>query len=158
MKRRALLAAAAALPIAAAPVLAGGQHKPVITPVEHEPALPPLDSELRALLAKQAAQWTAGDLEGFCSHYGDDAIFVSPSGRTDGRAAVYQRYLKKYVDKRGMGALSLEVLHLVADGDAASIAMKWRLAFEGKAPAEGYSVIGLERRAGAWKIVHDASM
>lgn len=149
MKRRAVLAAAAAVPIAALPALAGGEQKPAIIP---------LGDQLRALLTAQAAQWTAGDLEGFCGHYGDDAVFVSPSGRTDGREAVYQRYLKKYVDKRGMGALSLEVLHLVADGNAASIAMKWRLVFEGKAPAEGYSVIGLERRAGLWKIVHDASM
>ncbi|OGQ17356.1 MAG: hypothetical protein A2138_25615 [Deltaproteobacteria bacterium RBG_16_71_12] len=158
MNRRAVLAAAAALPVAAVPALAGREHKPAILGLEQQPGTHAVGDELRALLTKQAAQWTAGDLEGFCSHYGDDAIFVSPSGRTDGRAAVYQRYLKKYVDKRGMGALSLEVLHLVADGDAASIAMTWRLAFEGKAPAEGYSVIGLERRAGAWKIVHDASM
>lgn len=162
MKRRAVLAAAAAMPFAAAPALAGAEHKPAHTPsilgIDGKAAVIPLADQLGALLTAQAAQWTAGDLEGFCSHYGDDAIFVSPSGRTDGRAAVYQRYQKKYVDKRGMGALSLEVLHLVADGNAASIAMKWRLVFEGKAPAEGFSVIGLERRAGLWKIVHDASM
>lgn len=153
MKRRTALAAAAALPIAALPAFAGADAKVA-------PPAPPDDPKavLPALLDKQAAQWTAGDLEGFCSHYADDAVFVSPSGRTDGREAVYQRYLKKYVDKRGMGALTLEVLHLVASGTVASIAMKWRLVFEGKAPAEGYSVIGLERRAGLWKIVHDASM
>lgn len=158
MNRRAVLAAAAALPIAAVPALAASEHKPALVGLEHKATMLPQHDELRALLNKQAGQWSAGDLEGFCSHYGDDAIFLSPSGRTDGREAVYRRYQKKYVDKRGMGALSLELLHLVADGNAASIAMKWRLAFEGKTPAEGFSVIGLERRAGAWKIVHDASM
>lgn len=153
MKRRTALVATAALPIAALPALAGAETKPAPPALVDDPK-----TLLPALLLKQAAQWTAGDLEGFCSHYADDAIFVSPSGRTDGRAAVEQRYKKKYVDKRGMGALTLEVLHLVADGSVASIAMKWRLSFEAKPPAEGFSVIGLERRAGLWKIVHDASM
>lgn len=149
MHRRAVLTAAVALPVVALSrrALAEGKAAPL-----------PLRDELVALLNRQAAQWSAGDLEGFCAHYGDDAIFLSPSGRTDGREAVYRRYQKKYVDKRGMGALTLEVLHLVADGTAASVAMKWRLAFEGKAPAEGFSVIGLEKRGDAWKIVHDASM
>ncbi len=166
MKRRAVLAAAAAIPVAILPVAARADAPPPRAPPPSPPPGPPplppprspLPDELRALLRTQAAQWTAGDLEGFCGHYADDAIFVSPSGRTDGRQAVYDRYKKKYVDKRGMGALTLDVLHLVADGTAASIAMKWRLAFEGKAPAEGYSVLGLEKRGDAWKIVHDASM
>lgn len=159
MKRRELLASTAALAVAALPARASDE-KPASPPRAPAAAAPtsPLKEELRALLSRQAAQWTAGDLEGFCGHYGDDAIFVSPSGRTDGRQAVYERYKKKYVDKRGMGALTLELLHVIADGTAASVAMKWRLAFEGKAPAEGYSVIGLERRGGAWKVVHDASM
>lgn len=152
MKRRELIATAAALAVAVPARAAGPGAGPA-------PAVrSPLQEELRALLQRQAAQWTAGDLEGFCGHYGDDAIFVSPSGRTDGRAAVYERYKKKYVDKKGMGALTLDVLHVVADGTAASIAMKWRLAFDAKPPAEGFSVIGLERRGDAWKIVHDASV
>ncbi len=158
MNRRTALAAAAALPLAAVGALAGQERTPGAPGLAAPPSPIPVADELRALLTKQAAQWTAGDLTGFCSHYADDAIFVSPSGRTDGRAAVEQRYLKKYVDKRGMGALTLEVLHVIADGGVASIAMRWRLAFDGKPPAEGYSVIGLERRAGAWKIAHDASM
>ena len=148
MHRRTVLAAAAALPMLGLPMLARAESKPA----------PPLHDELRALLVRQAAQWSAGDLEGFCAHYADDAIFVSPSGRTDGRQAVYDRYRKKYVDGSGMGALSLEVLHVVADGKVASIMMKWRLAFDKKPPAEGFSLIGLERRGDAWKIVHDASM
>lgn len=151
MNRRALLAAAAL------PVVGAG------LPASSRAAAPPgapgsLAAEIGALLERQAAQWTAGDLEGFCSHYADDAIFVSPSGRTDGRQAVYDRYKKKYVDKKGMGALSLEVLHVVASGAAASVVMLWRLAFEGKAPAQGYSVIGLARRGEGWRIVHDASL
>lgn len=148
MNRRDVLTIVAALPAAALAAPVRAESKPT----------PPLHDELRRLLLRQAAQWTAGDLVGFCGHYADDAIFVSPSGRTDGRQAVYDRYQKKYVDKRGMGALSLELLDVVADGAAASILMKWRLAFDDKPPAEGYSVIGLARRGDAWKIVHDASM
>lgn len=154
MKRRALLAAAAPV---ALPVL--GAVLPASSRAAAAPAAPgALEAEIRALLARQAAQWTAGDLEGFCSHYADDAIFVSPSGRTDGRQAVYDRYKKKYVDKKGMGALSLDVLHVVASDAAASVVLTWRLAFEGKAPAQGYSVIGLARHGEGWRIVHDASL
>ena len=140
MNRRAVLAAAAAIPaIALSPAGQAGS----------KPARPVQD-DLRALIQRQAAQWNAGDLEGFCAHYGDDAIFLSPSGRTDGRQAAYDRFRKQYGDAVAMGALTLEVLHVVADSGVASVVMKWRLAFALKAPIEGYSLIGLEQRDGVW--------
>lgn len=129
-------------------------------PVAEGPSVAAVRAELTMLLERQAAQWSAGDLLSFCAHYADDAVFVSPSGRTDGRAAVLARYQKKYVDKRGMGALSLDVIHMAVSGALASVVMTWRLVFEGgaKPPAQGFSVIALEKGKTGWKIVHDASM
>lgn len=155
--------------VAGAAVLAGGSAGPGARAAGPELDLSQTNThasvraELSALLQRQAAQWSAGDLAGFCAHYAEDAVFVSPSGRTDGRAAVLARYQKKYVDKQGMGALSLEVLHVVAGGALASVVMTWRLVFEPgpsgpKEPAQGFSVIALQKQKGAWKIVHDASM
>jgi uncharacterized protein (TIGR02246 family) len=155
--------------MAGAVALAGGSAGPGARAIAPQLDLnkaadpPSVRAELSALLQRQAAQWSAGDLVGFCAHYADDAVFVSPSGRTDGRAAVLARYQKKYVDKKGMGALSLEVLHVAESGALASIVMTWRLVFQpgpsgAKEPAQGYSVIALQKQKGAWKIVHDASM
>ena len=52
--------------------------------------------EVLALLDRQAAAWSRGDLDAFCSIYADDAVFLSPSGVTKGRAEVLARYKKKY--------------------------------------------------------------
>ena len=52
--------------------------------------------DVLALLERQAAAWSKGELEAFCSIYADDAVFVAPSGVTRGRAEVVARYKKKY--------------------------------------------------------------
>ena len=67
MKRR---EAIAALPlIAASGALA--QAAPPPPPVATMTAT----DELKALLEKQAKQWSAGDLDGFCAHYAEDCLF-----------------------------------------------------------------------------------
>ena len=48
--------------------------------------------EARTLLETQAAAWNRGDLEGFCSVYADDALFLTAFGITKGRAEVLARY------------------------------------------------------------------
>jgi uncharacterized protein (TIGR02246 family) len=115
--------------------------------------------DVKKAIAEQAKLWTAGDIDGFCSYYTDDAVFVSPSGLTEGRKAVLDRYKKKYgTTKEGMGALSLDILHAIADGEIASVAMRWTLTFKDKPAATGFSVIGLVKRDKKWLIAHDASM
>ena len=153
INRRTVLAGAVALVPAAA--LAD-----VLTIPPH-PAAGPVD-DVKALLDASAQEWSAGDVVAFCAHYHDDAVFVSPSGLTRGRQAVLDRYQKKYVDKAAMGALSFELLDVLAGADAASVAMKWKLSYPKKTAAEGYSVIGLVKnglvKSGPWLIKHDASM
>ena len=68
-----------------------------------------------AVLEDQVAAWNRGDLEAFCSVYSDDATFVSPSGTSQGRSMILDRYRAKYPDKSAMGTLTLEV----AEGRAA---------------------------------------
>lgn len=114
--------------------------------------------ELTAYLARQAAAWSKGDLDGFCQSYADDAVFVSPSGVTKGRAEVLARYKKKYPDAKAMGKLALEPIDLRVSGDSATIAAKWTLTYPDKPPASGHTVVVFIRYNGRWRIVHDASM
>ncbi len=124
-------------------------------------AAPPVThaSEIRKLLADQADAWTRGDIEAFCAAYADDATFLSPSGLTRGRDAVLARYRKKYVDKAGMGALTLSIDEIrSASKSSASVVARWTLKWPDKPEASGWSLIVLEKKDAGWRIVQDASM
>ena len=148
-RRTAVLASAAA----AVPFFARAARADVVAPRDHTDA-----DDVAQMLATSAVEWSRGDIDAFCSHYHDDAVFVSPSGLTKGRAAVLERYKKKYAGKAAMGALTLELLDVIASSTTASVAMRWKLAYPEKPAAEGFSVIGLVKPAKAWLIKHDASM
>lgn len=111
-----------------------------------------------ALLAKQAGAWSRGDIDAFCSVYAEDAVFVSPSGVTKGRAQVLERYKKKYPDAKAMGRLELTPLDVRETADAVSVSAKWTLTYPDKPAASGHTVVVLQRLKGQWLIVHDASM
>lgn len=117
------------------------------------------DREIRTLLADQAAAWTRGDLDSFCAVYADDATFLSPSGLTEGRQAVLDRYRKKYVDKAGMGSLTLEITQVrAASAMNASVVARWTLTWPDKPKAEGLTLLVLWKTQSGWRIVQDASM
>ena len=95
--------------------------------------LPSPDVAIGQLLREQSAAWNRGDLDAFCSVYASDATFITPTGSTRGRQAVLDRYRKKYVDKEGMGSLSLdieEVRSLPSSG--ASVIARWTLTWPDK--------------------------
>jgi uncharacterized protein (TIGR02246 family) len=130
-------------------------------------------ADVRKLLDEQTAAWNRGDLDAFCAGYAEDAAFLSPSGLTKGRAAVLERYRKRYPDRSSLGALSLEVTEMrlysgLEDSPlgnaqpsrvhAASVAARWTLSYPDKEPATGLTLIVLQRRQGRWQIVQDASM
>ncbi|MFT3708344.1 MAG: nuclear transport factor 2 family protein [Archangium sp.] len=115
--------------------------------------------EVLTVLDKQAAAWTRGDIDAFCSVYADDAVFVSPSGVTKGRAEVLARYKKKYPTAAAMGKLKLEPIDVRAGSDEVSVAAKWTLEYPDKPAATGSTVVVFKKSStGAWQIVHDASM
>ena len=122
-------------------------------------AAAPGDVEIRTLLHDQAAAWNRGDLPAFCAVYADDATFISPSGLTSGRQAVLDRYRKKYVDKAGMGSLSLEVVEVrMLHASSASIVARWSLVWPDKPKAEGLTLIVFTKTKAGWRILQDASM
>jgi uncharacterized protein (TIGR02246 family) len=122
------------------------------------PSSPP-DAEIQKLLHDQAAAWNRGDLPAFCAVYADDATFISPSGLTKGRQAVLDRYLKKYVDKAGMGSLTLEIEEVrVASASSVSVVARWTLNWPDKPKADGLTLLVLSKTTNGWRIVQDASM
>jgi uncharacterized protein (TIGR02246 family) len=115
--------------------------------------------ELAKLLTEQAAAWTRGDLDAFCSVYAEDATFISPSGMTNGRQAVLERYRKKYVDKTGMGSLSLDIQEVRSlDAGSASVVARWTLTWPDKPKAEGLTLLVFQKDRAGWRILQDASM
>ena len=116
--------------------------------------------EIAPMLATQAAAWSRGDLDAFCSVYADDATFLSPSGRTQGRQAVLDRYRAKYKDKAGMGTLALEILEVRAPERAktASVVARWSLRWPDKPEASGLTLLVLWKTKAGWRTVQDASM
>lgn len=129
--------------------------------------------EVEALLHTQAVAWSRGDVEAFCSAYAPDAAFVSPSGLTQGRQAVLERYRKRYPDSAAMGTLTLDVIEsrpawgeeVTPGGDAVpgrihavSVVARWTLSYPAKPPATGLTLLVLHRRGASWEIVQDASM
>jgi hypothetical protein len=148
---RAPAAEGTAAPVPPAPAAAS----PVAGPPPTAPT--PVD-ELKVLLQTQAKQWSAGDIEGFCSHYGEDCLFLAAGALTRGRKEVLARYKKRYVDKSTMGSLAREVLGAATADRVASIAKAYTRSKTARPPATGDSEIGRAKSGGLWKIVHDASV
>ena len=133
-------------------------------------------SAVEALLKTQSEAWNRGDLDAFTAVYAEDASFVSPTGLTQGRRQVLERYRKRYPDRKAMGTLTLDVREMrpiqgtevTPLGDARpgrvhglSVVARWRLAYPDqpdKKTAEGLTLLVLRRQGDAWEIVQDASM
>ncbi|HEX4966147.1 MAG TPA: polysaccharide deacetylase family protein [Thermoanaerobaculia bacterium] len=134
------------------------------------------ENGVASLLKAQAEAWNRGDLEAFTSVYAEDATFLSPTGLTQGRQQVLERYRRRYPDRKAMGILSLEVIETrPAEGievtplqdarpsriHAVSVAARWKLVYPDqpeKKTAEGLTLLVLRQHGKSWEIVQDASM
>jgi uncharacterized protein (TIGR02246 family) len=130
--------------------------------VAQAPAPAEAEAGVRQVLADQIAAWNRGDLDAFCAVYAEDATFLSPSGVTQGRQAVLERYRKRYPDQAAMGTLALDLVEVRLAGGSersvASVAARWSLGYPGKPAASGLTLLVLHRNGAAWQIVQDASM
>jgi peptidoglycan/xylan/chitin deacetylase (PgdA/CDA1 family) len=128
---------------------------------------------VRKLLDVQSRAWSRGDVETFCSTYAEDATYVSPSGLTQGRQAVLERYRKRYPGPEAMGTLTLDVVEmrpawgvevsLLDDAvpgsvQSVSVVARWKLVRAGQPDATGLTLIVLRPKGDTWEIVQDASM
>ena len=159
--------------LAEAPAFLGRYGGSVWDRVRHARREARAREQIATLLEEQAAAWNRGDLAAFTSVYDDDAVFVSPTGVTRGRAAVLERYRTRYPDQAAMGTLQLEIVEIrdvwgpevtplgdATPGDVhgASVVARWSLQREAAASTSGHTLIVLQRSGSTWRIVHDASM
>jgi uncharacterized protein (TIGR02246 family) len=120
----------------------------------------PDEGAVRAVLDSQRAAWNAGDLDGFLAGYeqSDALLFTSGGKIRQGFAETRDKYRARYGDTREtMGTLGFEILDIRSLGacaDAAIVLGRWSLSDKAD-PAAGVFTVVLERRAGAWRIVHD---
>ncbi len=129
------------------------------------PAAPPTETQLRAVLAAQAAAWNRGDVAAYMRAgywVSDSLVFVGgAAGPTYGYAATLARYRKRYPDAARMGRLTftLHQVRVLPGGRAAFVVGGWALARTAKAggPAGGAFTLLFERKAGHWVIVADHS-
>lgn len=117
------------------------------------------EAEIRTLLETQAQDWSLGRLEAFCAGYTDDATFISPTGLTQGRAAIFERYKKRYQEGDAeMGKLSFDYTKIEIGKELATVVLEWHLRFDADEPADGRSLVVLRKNKGSWEIIQDASM
>jgi uncharacterized protein (TIGR02246 family) len=141
--------------------------------LSHERSSEKAREDVLQLLRTQAEAWSRGDLETFCRVYAEDAVFISPSGMTQGRQEVLERYRKRYSTPAAMGTLALEPLEVREAwgtevsllGDAVpsrvhgvSVVARWTIAKSDGTTATGLTLLVLHRKSGSWQIVQDASM
>ncbi|MEM7479877.1 MAG: polysaccharide deacetylase family protein [Acidobacteriota bacterium] len=155
-----------------------GSHGPGLWHREqHERRKAEAVAEIKTFLLEQAEAWNRGDLVTFADSYAEDALFVSPTGLTRGRAEVLARYQRRYPDGKAMGHLTFEFLSVEPVtgtevsllGDAvpsavhgATVVARWMLGYPDeyeREDASGLTLIVLRRKTGGgWEVTEDASM
>lgn len=121
-----------------------------------EPVFEGVLGECWAVLAKQRADWNAGDVEAFMTGYAaaEETTFVSGNAVKRGYDAVLGAYRQRYAT-RAMGVLSFTDVQLRQLGDSVVLATG-RFTVQ---PAAGQDASGLFSlvlvKNGVWRIVHD---
>ena|SRR6185436_6453120 len=114
--------------------------------------------EVRALLEQQAADWNAGNLEGFMRGYArsESTRFASGGEVLLGWQTVFDRYRRKYGgDKETMGKLKFSDVDVQAFGpESAYVFGRWHLTRQGTNMSGLYTLV-LRKTGEGWRIVHD---
>ncbi|MCH7840660.1 MAG: DUF4440 domain-containing protein [Planctomycetes bacterium] len=113
-------------------------------------------ADIPGILQRQAAQWNAGDIDGFMEPYwrSPDLTFSSGGRVVRGWEATRERYRLRYPDRSAMGRLGFDQLQIIPLGsDAALVLGRWRL--ERDQPVGGAFTLVWRRIQGRWVIVHD---
>src|SRR4051812_1413663 len=83
--------------------------------------------DIAAVLTAQVQAWNAGNVEGFVTSYGENAVFVG-SDSTRGRHELLERYRRRYPNRAAMGALQFSQLEIhKLDEKFATVTGKWRV-------------------------------
>lgn len=114
---------------------------------------------IKQILARQAAEWNKGNLEGYMQGYwnNDSLLFIGKSGPTYGYQATLQRYKKSYADTAQMGRLHFDILQVKKlSKDHRFVLGKWTLT-RSVGNLGGYFTLLFRKIDGEWVIVADHS-
>ena len=115
------------------------------------------EEEIRAVLARQAADWNRGSTDAFLEGYAEDTVFVSDTV-SRGLAAVRERYRRRYPTPAAMGHLTFSEVEVhMAGPDHAYVIGRWKLERGKDAGGDTgglYSLI-FKKTAQGWKIILD---
>jgi beta-aspartyl-peptidase (threonine type) len=117
------------------------------------------ESDIRAVLEKQVADWNTGRLEEFMAGYwrSPKLTFFSGGRKLSGWDATLERYRKTYqAEGKEMGKLQFSDLEIQLLGPSAAVVRgHWELTLsDGKTPGGLYTLIFRKFKDG-WKIIHD---
>jgi ketosteroid isomerase-like protein len=116
-------------------------------------------AEIVAMLARSAADWNRGDLDGFMSDYARDSALSYVSGRDVlyGWQQLRDRYDRVYfAPGAARDSLAFERVHARAIAPAIAVATaRFRLLRGDSLVASGPFTLVLARRGGRWQILHD---
>ena len=115
-----------------------------------------VEEQLKAIVAKQAADWNRGYIPAFMQAYwNSEQLTFSSGGETErGWQATRKRYLEKYPTQEKMGRLEFSALEVHSLGpDAAFMLGQWKLIRQ--APVAGNFTLVWRKLGDQWLIVHD---
>src|SRR5262245_33239843 len=114
---------------------------------------------IRAEIARQAAAWNRGDLDGFLAGYERAATTTMIGSRPlRGWDAIAAMYRDKYGDKARMGQLTFSELEVRPLGAGFALAIgRWALARDaaGGGPVGGWFTLTLHKTSDGWRIIVD---
>lgn len=115
------------------------------------------EAVIAGIIHQQAADWSAGDIDGFMKPYwqSEELTFSSGGKVTRGFDATIAGYKKRYPDKAAMGTTTFSDLEfLPLGGSAMQVIGTWKLA-RATDPLGGKFTLIFQRFDDGWKIVHD---
>lgn len=120
-------------------------------------AKPTEETQIRQLMAEQAAAWNRGDIDSFMTSYwnSNETLFVGATGVARGWQAVLARYHRAYPDQKAMGHLTFSNIEVHPYcSDAAGVLGNYHLDREKDHP-EGVFTLDLRKFPEGWRIVVD---
>lgn len=115
------------------------------------------ETEIRKVMADQAAAWNRGDIDGFMTGYwkSESMTFVSGDKVTRGWNGAIERYKKNYSTREKMGNLTFDDLEItILSRNSAVVLGSWSLSRTGDSPHGKFTLIFRKFKKG-WRIVHD---
>ncbi len=115
--------------------------------------------EIKAVLDAQETAWNKRDLDGFLVGYWNSpkVVFQSGGERSDGFAAMRDRYYKNYkADGKEMGTLAFSQIEIeVLGADSAFVRGAWALTKADGSNPKGLFTLIMRKLPEGWRIVHD---